>query len=98
MAFYFVFFLGHTCSFWYAPRRGKFVQWEHILDGLKLRGDEAVLDIGCGRGAVLTAVARRLTTGRVNGVDIWNTRDQSGNAKEVTLRNTPSARLAILVG
>jgi hypothetical protein len=36
---------------------------------------------------VLTAVARRLTTGRVTGVDIWSTRDQSGNAREVTERN-----------
>jgi ubiquinone/menaquinone biosynthesis C-methylase UbiE len=36
---------------------------------------------------VLTAVARRLTAGRVTGVDIWNTRDQSGNARDVTLRN-----------
>jgi ubiquinone/menaquinone biosynthesis C-methylase UbiE len=46
-----------------------------------------VLDLGCGRGAVLTAVARRLTTGRVTGVDIWSTLDQSGNAKGVTERN-----------
>jgi arsenite methyltransferase len=37
--------------------------------------------------AVLTAVARRLTTGRVTGVDIWSRKDQSGNAKDVTLRN-----------
>jgi SAM-dependent methyltransferase len=43
--------------------------------------------MGRGRGAVLTAVARRLTTGRVTGVDIWSTSDQSGNAKDVTLRN-----------
>jgi arsenite methyltransferase len=43
--------------------------------------------MGCGRGAVLTAVARRLTTGRATGVDIWSTRDQSGNAREVTVRN-----------
>jgi ubiquinone/menaquinone biosynthesis C-methylase UbiE len=28
-----------------------------------------------------------LTTGRVTGVDIWNTKDQSGNARDVTLRN-----------
>ena len=43
--------------------------------------------MGCGRGAVLTAVARRLTTGRVTGIDIWSTLDQSGNAKDVTARN-----------
>lgn len=36
---------------------------------------------------MLTAVAKRLTTGRVTGVDIWSTHDQSGNARQVTLRN-----------
>lgn len=80
-------FLVSTASFFYTTRRGKFLEWERILDRVHVRGDEMVLDLGCGRGAVLTAVARRLTTGRVTGVDIWSTKDQSGNAKEVTLRN-----------
>jgi arsenite methyltransferase len=84
---YFVLFLGSASSFYYTTRRGKFLEWEHILDRISLSGSEMVLDMGCGRGAVLTAVARRLTTGRVTGVDIWSTTDQSGNAKDVTLRN-----------
>ena len=87
MTFYFVFCLANTVCFLYTTRRGKFYEWDRILDRLHLRGDEAVLDMGCGRGAVLTAVASRLTTGRVTGVDIWSTRDQSGNARDVTLRN-----------
>src|SRR5689334_573428 len=60
--------VGYTVVFglqaaWYCygTRNGKFRIWEHILDGLKLQGSEHVLDMGCGRGAVLTAVARRLT-------------------------------------
>ena len=32
-------------------RIGKFEVWAEILDGLGLRGDEALLDMGCGRGA-----------------------------------------------
>ena len=87
MTIYFVFFLANTASFLYTTRRGKFLEWDRILDHLHLRGDEVVLDMGCGRGAVLTAVARRLTTGRVTGVDIWRTKDQSGNARHVTLVN-----------
>jgi len=87
MTIYGVFFLANGASFFYTTRRGKFLEWARILDGLHLRGDEAVLDMGCGRGAVLTAVARRLTTGRVTGVDIWNRLDQSGNARDVTERN-----------
>ena len=84
---YFVIFFANSVSFFHTTRRGKFLEWETILDRMALRGDERVLDMGCGRGAVLTAVAKRLTTGRVTGVDIWSTHDQSGNARDVTLRN-----------
>ncbi len=87
LTFYGVFFLANALSFFYTTRRGKFRVWDEILDELHLRGDERVLDMGCGRGAVLVAVARRLTTGRVTGVDLWSTHDQSGNSREVTLRN-----------
>src|SRR2546425_1415803 len=85
--FYGAFFLGNALSFFYTTTRGKFRVWEDILDELSLRGDERVLDMGCGRGAVLTAVARRLTTGRAIGVDLWSTHDQSGNSRDVAIRN-----------
>ena len=52
MAFYGAFFLANALSFLYTTRRGKFQVWDEILDGLHLRGDERVLDMGCGRGAV----------------------------------------------
>ena len=87
LALYSGFFLFNASSFLYTTRRGKFLEWDRILDRLGLRGDEVVLDMGCGRGAVLTAVARRLTTGQVTGIDIWSRMDQSGNARDVTLRN-----------
>jgi arsenite methyltransferase len=86
MTAYAAFFSVTTACFLHTTRRGKFVEWARILDDLPLRGDERVLDMGCGRGAVLTAVARRLSTGRVTGIDLW-TSDQSGNARDVTLRN-----------
>jgi ubiquinone/menaquinone biosynthesis C-methylase UbiE len=87
MGLYGAFFLANAFSFFYTTRRGKFQAWNHILDGLRLRGDERVLDMGCGRGAVLTAVAKRLTTGRVTGIDLWSTHDQSGNSRDMTMRN-----------
>ena len=87
LGLYGAFFLLNALSFLYTTRRGKLQVWDEILDGLRLRGDERVLDLGCGRGAVLTAVARRLTTGRVTGIDLWSTHDQSGNSRDVTLRN-----------
>lgn len=67
--------------------RGKFVVWAELLDGLGLAGDERILDLGCGRGAVLMLAARRLTTGRAVGVDLWLGADQSGNCAEATRRN-----------
>jgi ubiquinone/menaquinone biosynthesis C-methylase UbiE len=87
MGFYCAFFSGNALSFFYTTRRGKFQVWDKVLDELGLRGDERVLDMGCGRGAVLTAVASRLRTGRATGVDLWSTHDQSGNARDVTMRN-----------
>ena len=71
----------------YASRRGKFVVWSELLDELKLRGSERILDLGCGRGAVLLLAAERLTTGTAVGVDLWRRKDQSGNSPEATRRN-----------
>ncbi len=71
----------------YASRSGKFAVWRDLLLSLGLRGDERVLDMGCGRGAVLLMAARLLPRGRVEGIDLWKTSDQSGNALEVTQRN-----------
>jgi SAM-dependent methyltransferase len=81
-------------SGWHASRRGKFVVWAELLDQLALRGDERLLDLGCGRGAVLLMAAQRLTTGRAVGVDLWRTRDQSGNAAEATERNARAEGVA----
>ena len=71
----------------HTTRRGKFLIWAEILDGLALKGDERVLDVGCGRGAVLTLVAERLRHGRVVGIDIWSRADQSGNGIDAAERN-----------
>jgi SAM-dependent methyltransferase len=87
LGFYGVFFLANAGSFFYTTRHGKFQVWDKIIDDLRLSGHERVLDIGCGRGAVLVAVAKRLKTGRVTGIDLWSTHDQSGNSPDMTLRN-----------
>jgi arsenite methyltransferase len=71
----------------HTTRAGKFAVWAELLDGLKLQGDERLLDIGCGRGAVLLMAAQRLPRGRAVGVDLWSKTDQSGNAEQVTRQN-----------
>ncbi len=81
--------IGVLCggAFFYATRIGKHVVWGALLDELALAGDETVLDVGCGRGAVLLAAAERVPRGKAIGIDIWSRRDQSGNAEAVTRRN-----------
>jgi SAM-dependent methyltransferase len=74
--------------------RGKFVVWAELLDGLGLRGDERILDLGCGRGAVLLHAAQHLTTGRAVGIDLWQRSDQSGNSAEATQRNAVAEGVA----
>jgi arsenite methyltransferase len=78
----------------YASRRGKFVVWDRLLDQLPWRGDERILDLGCGRGAVLLLAAQHLNTGRAAGVDLWRKGDQSGNAAEATQRNAVAEGVA----
>jgi arsenite methyltransferase len=71
----------------HTTRRGKFAVWADVLEALQLRGDEHVLDMGCGRGAVLAMAAKLVPRGHVTGVDLWRTEDQSGNRPEVTEAN-----------
>jgi len=85
--------LTTTASYIYATRRGKFVVWDRILDELGLRGDETVLDLGCGRGAVLLATAKRLPRGRAIGVDLWHA-DQTDNSQQATLANAEAENVA----
>ena len=82
-----LYFLASAASYTYATRYGKFRVWAEELEGLGLQGTERVLDLGCGRGAVLLHAAKRLDTGRATGVDLWRTQDQSGNAEAVTRSN-----------
>jgi SAM-dependent methyltransferase len=66
---------------------GKLRLRDRMLDALALRGDERVLDVGCGHGLMLLGAAKRLTTGRAIGIDLWQKEDQAGNSLAATLEN-----------
>jgi ubiquinone/menaquinone biosynthesis C-methylase UbiE len=85
--------LANAGVYLHTTLRGKLRVWERELDRARLRGNEQLLDLGCGRGAVLIAAARRLPAGRAVGADRW-TSDQSGNSPEVTLANAAAAGVA----
>jgi len=67
---------------------------DRLLDSVGLRGDEKVLDVGCGRGLLLIGAAKRLTSGRVTGVDIWSGEDLSSNSAEAARANAKAEGVA----
>jgi len=76
----------------HAARRGKFLVWSDVLGALNLAGDEKVLDLGCGRGAVTTLAAARVPTGSVLGVDSFRVRsrltsNRGGTEDQIARRN-----------
>jgi arsenite methyltransferase len=70
-----------------SSRFGKLRARDRILARLNLRGDEAVLDVGCGHGLLLIAAAKLLPRGHAVGIDLWSQWQQSDNSREATLQN-----------
>jgi SAM-dependent methyltransferase len=81
----------------WSSKVGKLQFREKLIDSLALQGMETVVDAGCGRGLLLTAAARRLTTGKATGIDLWQSTDQSDNTPEATLANARAEGVAHLV-
>jgi SAM-dependent methyltransferase len=81
-----IFLLEGVLMFVYV-KWGKFRHRDRMLAQISWTGNESVLDVGTGRGLLLIGAAKRLTTGRAVGIDIWSTKDLSGNAIERTQAN-----------
>ena len=78
----------------WSSKAGKLSVRDRLVEALRLTGTEQVLDIGCGRGLVLIEVAKRLTSGKATGIDLWLERDLTGNRPELTLKNAIMAGVA----
>jgi cyclopropane fatty-acyl-phospholipid synthase-like methyltransferase len=77
------FFIAGTWS----SRVGKFRMRDKIFENLEMNGNEEVLDVGCGRGLLLIAAAKRLTTGMATGTDHWKGTVEYRNTSEMTWEN-----------
>jgi arsenite methyltransferase len=60
------------CLLLLGKKAGKLILRERILNSISWRGDEQVLDVGCGRGLLLVGAAKRLQAGHAVGLDIHN--------------------------
>jgi arsenite methyltransferase len=92
--------MGFLMLFW--SRVKKIAERDQLLSLIQWRGDEQVLDVGCGRGLLLIGSALRLTTGKATGIDIWSAKDQSENspkgAEENARIENVSDKIEILTG
>ena len=83
-------------------KHGKLRIRDEILEAIRWRGDEKVLDVGCGRGLLVIGVACRLTTGMAVGLDRWVAGALTGNCAEAVLDNARLEgvldRLAVMEG
>jgi ubiquinone/menaquinone biosynthesis C-methylase UbiE len=66
---------------------GKLKHRDRILNMINWKGTEMVLDIGTGRGLMAIGAAKKLTTGKSIGIDIWNMEDLTQNSMANTLDN-----------
>jgi len=87
--------LAATSGLMFASSRwGKLHARDALLDRLHLAGTETLLDVGCGHGLLLIGGARRLSSGRAIGIDLWSQSDQQANSAQATRANATAAGVA----
>jgi len=77
-----------------SSRWGKLRARDNLLDRMALTGTETVLDVGCGHGLLLIGAAKRLTSGKAIGVDLWSQIDQKNNSSSATIANARAEGVA----
>ena len=85
------FLIGEGLLFLLYVKFGKFRHRDFMLGMHVWRGDEQVLDVGCGRGLLLAGVAKRIAQlngrGHATGIDIWSNTDMARNSAGATEQN-----------
>lgn len=81
------FLIGEGFLFLLYVKVGKFRHRDAMLALHTWRGDEQVLDVGCGRGLLLAGAAKRVPEGHATGIDVWSNVDMGANSAEATTHN-----------
>jgi arsenite methyltransferase len=85
------FLIGEGLLFLLYVKVGKFRHRDFMLGLHSWRGDENVLDVGCGRGLLLAGAAKRIAVlsgnGHATGIDVWSNVDMGGNSAAATQNN-----------
>jgi SAM-dependent methyltransferase len=83
-----LYFLFGALGMLFYSKVGKLRMRDRLLNRIPWRGDERVLDVGCGRGLLTVGAAHRVPGGSVVGVDVWNAAALSGNRADSVLQNS----------
>jgi cation diffusion facilitator family transporter len=67
-------------------RERRFNVRNQMISSIPLRGDERILDVGTGNGITLIGFAKRFTTGKGTGIDIWDP-NAGGGTPDIFWRN-----------
>ncbi len=85
------FLIGEGLLFLLYVKVGKFRHRDFMLGLHSWRGDENILDVGCGRGLLLAGAAKRIAAlsgnGHATGIDVWSNVDMGGNSAAATQHN-----------
>ena len=66
---------------------GKLRYRDKLLSMVDWKGNEAVLDVGTGRGLLMIGAAKKLDKGKATGIDIWRQEDMMNNSSKNTMKN-----------
>lgn len=82
-----VIFMVMGCLMLFYSLYGKFIHRDRMLNLISWTGNEQALDIGTGKGLMMVGAAKRLSTGKSTGIDIWNAEDLTGNNEANAINN-----------
>ncbi|HVN54197.1 MAG TPA: class I SAM-dependent methyltransferase [Anaerolineaceae bacterium] len=80
-------FLGTAGLMIWGSRVRKFTLRDQVIESIPWRGDETVLDVGCGNGLVLIAAAKKLENGQAIGLDVLSRGKKAFHNTETIQRN-----------
>lgn len=73
-------------SLW-SSRVGKLIMRDKLIQAIALKGDETILDVGCGKGLLTVGIAKKLTTGKVFGLDHWQGTFEYTYTRDMAINN-----------
>jgi SAM-dependent methyltransferase len=80
-------FLSIVIAGIWSSRYGKLILRDKVLGMIEFKGNESILDLGCGRGLLLIDAAKKIPEGKAVGADVWSGNLEYKNSPEMVMQN-----------